>query len=392
MRRIPYAVIGSVSLAFVMAGCSSTGSEPAPTATPTQAALPASVQAELQQAINDVQKQGNVPGLQAGVWTPQGMWTGTAGTIGNGSTDAPTSATRTRVGSVTKTFTVTAVMQLAERGQLSLQDPIGKYVANVPNGNTATLTNLANMTSGIPSYTNQKKFQATYFGNPQSVWTPEQLIDLVRNKKPMFAPGEKMFYSNTNTVLLGMVIEKVTGKPVAQVFQENILGPLGLSSTEFPTDSPDLPSPYWFGITEQGDPEDVVKDATNWNPSWAFTAGAMISTLDDLHKWSVALGAGQGILSAESQALRIASYTSTVPPNSPSGTYGLGVGVKYGWVGHLGEIPGYTTEISYDTKSTTSIVSMSNSDIPIGGKASADLLLVALRNVLARNGIVDATP
>jgi D-alanyl-D-alanine carboxypeptidase len=119
---------------------------------------------------------------------------------------------------VTKTFTVTALMQLAEKGELSLDDPIETYVPGMPNG-SATLRQLAEMRSGIPSYTFDQSFQDTVFSDPNHVWTPQELVDLVKGEAPMFAPGTMTFYSNTNLVLLGMAIEKVTGAPIAEVMK-----------------------------------------------------------------------------------------------------------------------------------------------------------------------------
>ena len=135
-----------------------------------------------------------------------------------------------RVGSVTKTFTVTALLQLAEAGDLSLDDPIEQYVPGMPNG-TATLAQLAEMRSGIPSYTFDDGFQTTLFSDPNHVWEPQELVDLVKGQEAMFEPGTMTFYSNTNLILLGMVIEQVTGKPIDQVMQEQIIEPLGLEHT-----------------------------------------------------------------------------------------------------------------------------------------------------------------
>jgi D-alanyl-D-alanine carboxypeptidase len=191
-------------------------------------------------------------------------------------------------------------------------------------------------------------------------------------------------YSNTNTVLLGMVIEQVTGKPFAEVLRTNLLGPLGLEQTSFPGDSSDLPSPHLDGVTIQAFPEGDVKDATNFNPSWGFTSGAMISTLDDLHKWSVALGTGEGWVSDELQKERVASMTSSVAGNTPEQAYALGFGVANGWIGHTGELPGYNTSIVYDPKSGTSIVVMVNSDIPSGSENPAPYISAQLQAVLGR--------
>jgi len=124
-----------------------------------------------------------------------------------------------------------------------------------------------------------------------------------------------------------------------------------------------LPTPNLRGVTLQAYPADTIKDATDWNPSWGFSAGDMISTLDDLRRWAVALGTGEGLVSPEMQKQRVASMTSTVPPNSPAMAYALGFGVSNGWIGHTGELPGFNTSIQFDPRTRTTVLVMVNSDI-----------------------------
>ncbi|MEI8083947.1 MAG: serine hydrolase domain-containing protein, partial [Actinomycetes bacterium] len=317
-----------------------------------------------------------------GVWSPQGMWIGTSGTAAQGQDRPITIADHTRVGSITKTFTVTALLQQVQAGTLSLDDPIEKYVPGMPNGKTATLRNLATMTSGIPSYTENKKFTDQFFANPDSVWLPQQLVDVVKGQKPMFAAGTKFYYSNTNTVLLGMAIQNVTGKPIENVFQQGIFVPLGLTGTSFPGVSAALPSPYLSGVTEQGNPEGTVKDATNWNPSWGFTAGEIISTLNDLHTWAIALATGRGVLNDATQKIRLESLNTTVPPNTAQKAYGLGFGIVNGWIGHTGELPGYNTVINYNPKTETAVVVMVNSDIAKGKLNPAPAVFDAIAPII----------
>jgi D-alanyl-D-alanine carboxypeptidase len=305
----------------------------------------------------------------AGIWTPNDTWIGTSGTTGQGQNTVPTPTDHVRIGSLTKTVTATVVLQLYESGQVSLEDTIGKYVSGMPNGDTATLRQLATMTSGIPSYSEDNAFQKQLFMNPTKAWTPEQLIDVVRGKPADFAPGTAWAYSNTNYVLLGMVIEKVTGKPAAAVYQERSFGPLGMVQTSFPAQSNAIADPHLFGVTAQGQPNGQTADSTNWNPSFAFTAGAMISTLDDLHTWSKALFTGNGILKPETQQLRRDSIIHNIPPNTPTMGFGFGIGDRNGWWGFDGEIPGYTTSLYHNYDRQTTIIVAVNSDIPLPGTA-----------------------
>lgn len=333
--------------------------------------LPSKLQARLQGVLEQNRTLFDFPGAVAGVWTPDGSWTSVTGVAERGGTTPPSLQTHTRIGSITKTFTVVLMLQLVERGRVALGDPIGKYVPGLPNGDSATLEMLASMTSGIPSYTFDPVFLDAFSRNPQPVFTPQQLLDYVRGKPADFPAGTRVAYSNTNTVALGLLVEQQTGLAFAQAVQQNILTPLGLQHTFVPTSNA-FPDPHWRGVTLQGDPEDTIKDATDWNPSWGFSAGNMISTLDDLHRWAIALATGRGIVSPEMQAIREASMNSTVPANSFERRYALGFGGFSGWIGHTGELPGFNTSILYDPRTQTTLVSMVNSDLPAKGNPALE--------------------
>jgi D-alanyl-D-alanine carboxypeptidase len=312
----------------------------------------------------------SAPGVVMAVRTTDGTWVATAGYQDWDETVPMTADVNQRIGSVTKTFTVTSILQLSEQGALSLDDPIEQYVSGMPNG-TATLAQLADMRSGIPSYTFDEGFQQTLFSDPDHVWTPQQLVDLVKGDDPMFEPGTMTFYSNTNLVLLGMVIEQVTGRSVEDVMREGIYEPLGLEHTLLPADAA-YPEPHPQGYTMQGVDGDVPTDATDWDPSWGWTAGAMISDLDDLLVWGEALGTGEGILSPEVQADRLGSFDYSIPvyagpgttaPQTPARAYGLGLGIALDWYGHEGELPGFNTYVQHYEPEGTTLVVMANSDI-----------------------------
>lgn len=325
--------------------------------------------AQLQQVIDDVRVQFKAPGVQAGVWTGDGEWIGSSGVAEVDTTQPVTPADHSRIGSITKTMTATVILQLIDEGKIAFDDVIDTYVPGMPNGSTATIKNLLEMQTGIPTYTDGTPVVDQYAADPTTAFTPQQLVDSVKDKPAMFAPGTQFFYSNTNYVLLGMVIEKVTGKTIADNFGERLLTPLGMTQTSVPGTSTVLPEPFLSGVSTQTNPEGTIKDATNWNPSLAFTAGEVISTLDDLHKWGVALGTGEGILTPATQQLRVDSVKTTVPPNSPERSYGMGIVNTAGWLGHTGEIPGYNTVVNHDPATGTTIVVMVNSDITGGTEA-----------------------
>ena len=339
--------------------------------------------ADTTEALNDAGAtafaETSAPGAVMAIRTPEGTWVATVGHQDWDGTVPMAADVNQRVGSVTKTFTVTALLQLAEQGELSLDDPIEQYVPGMPNGD-ATLYELASMRSGIPSYTFDDSFQQEFFSDPETVYEPQQLVDLVKGDEPMFEPGTMMFYSNTNLVLLGMVIEQVADAPIEDVLADQITGPLGIDDTFMPTDAA-LPTPHAQGYTMQFVDGDEPADATDWNPSWAWTAGGMISDLDDLLVWGEALGTGEGLLEPETQAERLSSFDFDVPvylgpdqsaPQTPTRAYGLGLGLANDWYGHEGELPGFNTYVQHYEPTGITMVVMANSDIFSGSDCTED--------------------
>jgi D-alanyl-D-alanine carboxypeptidase len=353
---------------------------PPPEATPTRGALAEA--AALQQALDDSRSRLGFPGVIARVIRPGAGWDGVSGAAAPGGTRPPAADDRTRVGSLTKTMTATIVLQLSQEGLLSLDEPISRYVPDLPNPD-ATISQVMDMTSGIPSYTLDQEITDAYLSRPWQDWTPEQLLDGVRTLPAEFPPGTGWQYSNSNYVALGVLIEKVTGKPVADVFQERIFGPLGMSSSSFPMDDA-IPAPYLAGVTAQGAEDGQTRDATRWSPSFAFTAGQVVSTMDDLERWAHALFTGEGVLDPATQRLRRDSILSWPPPNSATAGYGYGIGNRDGWWGHDGDIPGYTTSVVHNYQTDTTIIVIVNSDIPDDetGLAPAPYVLAQLQAAL----------
>jgi len=362
------AVATSSTAPATTAPVTKSSSAPATAAATSGTRFDDATQVSFQKVLDDTRATGGFPGVIALVRSPQGTWIGTSGTIGEGLDDAPTPTDHTRVGSLTKTMTATVILQLSEEGLLDLNAPIGNYVPGMPNGDTATLQQLAEMTSGIAPYTTSDVFQQQLFADPLKVWTPEELVAFEQGQPAEFAPGEGWQYSNTNYVLLGMVIEQVTGKPIADVYQERLFGPLGMTNTTFPGSSNAIADPHLRVLTEQGQADGVTADATDWNPSEAFTAGEVISTLEDLEIWANALFTGEGILEPATQQMRRDSINRTIPPNSATAGYGFGIGDMGGWWGHDGQIPGYTTAVMHNYDLDTTIIVLVNSDIPLPGE------------------------
>jgi D-alanyl-D-alanine carboxypeptidase len=308
------------------------------------------IKADLDAVLKKSFKESDAPGVVAAVQTPQYTWVGVLGVADRASGAPMTPEVHHRIGSVTKTFTATLLLQAADEGLLSLDDTIDQYVKGVPNGDKITLRQMADMTSGIASYTEDKQWVNEGLSDPTKVWAPEELARNGIKESPLFEPGTEWFYSNTNYVLLGLVLEKVTGKPIGDLYREQIIEPLVLKNTSFPEPSDSsIPEPHAQGYTLQGRSSgQKPTDATDWSPSEAWTAGQMISTVDDLLVYGRALGTGKGLLSAGQQSERLDSFVSDVPPlNQPplkgDLAYGIGLGKDHGWIGHNGEIPGFNT-------------------------------------------------
>lgn len=300
-----------------------------------------------------------VPGAVVGVRTPEGTWTSGYG-VADLVSGAPVEVdSYNRVASVTKSFVGTVILQLADEGALSLDDPIDDYVTDVPNGSRITLRQLITMTSGLGNYSNDEAWGVEVLGAPEAQWTPQQLLDYTYSMPTSFAPGSSMEYSNANFILLGLVAEQVTGRPIGQLIDERILSPLGLEKTSYPLDNA-LAEPRMTGYTlpavvhPVGGASNTWVDATEWSPSSAGAAGAMISDIGDMLTWGRALATGQGLLTETAQVQRLQSFGSS--DLAPGEFYGEAIVCQGGWIGHSGNIPGYNTLVRYDPVSQTTIV------------------------------------
>ena len=343
------------------------------------------VQDQLDAALTETMTRLNIPGAVVGIWVPgEGEWVSLRGTANLATGEPMQLSNHFRIGSNTKVFTNELILQLADGPQpkLRLDDPVSKYLDFVPNGDNITLRMLGNMTSGLYSYTwDDKHFVEQLLSNPQRAWTARELVDIAflpENAKDRPAPGTQWAYVNTNTVLLGMVIEKVTGQKIQDVMAERIFAPLGLRNTFWPTTTA-MPEPYAHGITVQT-PDGRQADATHNNPSWGQGAGQLISDLADLRIWGRAVGEGQ-LLSPQMQAERL-KLVPTYPGQTGSG-YGMGVGNDNGWIGHGGSLPGYTSTVFYLPSKRATIVVLTNTDIPVDKELPAPAVFRALATIIA---------
>lgn len=248
--------------------------------------------AQSQQIQNEIlrwQKRLNIPAVSLSISVPGNdvpinFVSGT--TTLNGS-QAITSNTLFQAGSISKSFTSMIILQLAAQGKLSLDDPITKYLPQYPRWNNVTIRQLLNHTSGIFDYTKAAKFNQIRKNTPQAEFSPEMIVSMASGYRQLFTPGKGWKYSNTNYVLAGMIIEVVTKMPISQVinFYLRQVPRLHLPNTFY---LPRLYSQAEISHMAHGYNSDGV-DTTQNSMSWAFTAGALVSTPTDLLTWWQAL-------------------------------------------------------------------------------------------------------
>lgn len=307
-------------------------------------------------AMDTAVKDG-VPGVTATATDGHGTWSATSG-VGDLRTNRPRStADHYRVGSITKTFVSTVVLQLEAEGRLSLDDKVAKWLPGVVtghgnDGNRITIRRLLNHTSGIFDYLEDEAFQRTYFlkdgffKHRYDTATPEQLVAIAMSHEPDFAPGASWHYSNTNYVLASMVIQKVTGHSYAAEIDRRIIDPLGLRSTLVPATSPEVPQPSSRAYGKLAETATGPSyDVTELNPSLAGASGAMISDSSDLNRFYRALLRGKLLPHKQLKEMK----TTVKVAELPNADYGLGLidrelscGVHV-W-GHAGGIHGSTSE------------------------------------------------
>lgn len=309
---------------------------------------------EIEQVVDAEMAAKSVAGAVVGVWREGQPVTVFARGFANIQDQVPLStADHFRIASITKTFTTTRVLQLEEAGFLSLADPIGEYVSGLVNG-MATLRQLGDMTAGFSDYSKDPAFVAAVQADPQKVWSPSELVAWANAKGPNFAPGTAWDYSNTNTVLLQMVIEQVTGHSLAQEYQTAFATPLSLSHTSYPA-TVELPAPQAMGYSI--DPHTGQRTlAEAFHPSIFGGAGGIVSTLDDVRAWIEAVGRG-ALVSAESRAEQL----DMIPIGEGFG-YGFGLMGTGDWIGHNGVFPpGYQSIALHDPVQDQTIVILTNS-------------------------------
>ncbi|MFI6170462.1 serine hydrolase domain-containing protein [Nocardia sp. NPDC051052] len=304
-------------------------------------------------ALSDAVRLG-FPGAQAVIDDKHHAWTVTAGAADLATGQPFTDNARVRIGSITKTFVATVMLQLVAEGKVELDAPVQRYLPDVVqgpgiDGNRVTIRNLLQHKSGLPEYVAEfgaePKPGQLEIATERTRWMTANTADMVRNAltaPAVFEPGAQWEYSNTNYAVAGMVIEKVAGDPVGVEIARRILEPLGVRDTYYPApDETDICGPHPVGYSE-ADGKRV--DYTGQNVSWAGAAGAMVGTGADLNRFFTALLDGKLLPPAQLAQMK----TVEVIDEQAGMAYGLGLARmtmhcgKELW-GHTGGVPGFLT-------------------------------------------------
>lgn len=323
-----------------------------------------------QSLINGVTKNG-VVGITMSVYSPQkGMWTGAAGKADLYNNVNMKACNISRMGSIIKIFTATVILKLQEEGKLNIADKIsahlsGEMISKIENADKATIRQLLQHSSGIYNYIQNLNFQTASLNDLVKKWAATDLLKYAYNKKAYFQPGEDVKYSNTNYILLGLLIEKIEGKPLYQVYDEKIFSPLGLSMTQFAGKNP-VPDRIARGYIDIYSNLQVI-ESTYYSGWDYYTAdGGLISNPYDMNVFIRALMGGQIINSVSLNEMLTFKAPSKNEVDFFPISYGLGIfkietpkGTAYI---HSGDAIGYYANMLYFPGDSTTIVYATNSN------------------------------
>ncbi|WP_435020265.1 serine hydrolase domain-containing protein [Tundrisphaera sp. TA3] len=346
-----------------------------PIAARTKARLTPRVVRELNAEIDRYVAENNLPSVAVGIWVPgSGRFLATRGTTSLESSRERTVADPFRIASITKTFTATAVLQLADRGKLRTSDPLSTWFPNFPNARNITVDDLLRMRSGLADGFDEA-FLQEYYANPRIRVPVSQILARTAAKADRFKPpGEATVYNNTNYILLQEIVEKVSGRTLGQQIQRTILRPLGLRDTLYPT-TDQLRSPLRGYSLDPATGRYI--DRTVLNPAIAGGAGAMISTLGDLKTSARALATGT-LLKRNTQQVRLDGAPISGAPSFVK--YGQGIEELGRFVGHNGTIFGFSSEM-YDLPALKATIVINVNRLDADDQSQSTPLFVALSKI-----------
>ena len=377
-------------------------------AVPAQAQNVDALRSRLQGRLTELHAASNVPGVTAGVVLPDGRAIALAAGFADTAKRIPmTRASRLPSGSTGKTFVAALVLQLVAEGKIGLDDPLARWFGDdpwfsrLPNGTTATVRMLLDHTSGIPDHVIERQFIRDLLAAPARVWKPEELVAYVLDAKPYGPAGSAFHYTDTNYILLGMIIERATGTPYYALLERRLLRPLHLGGI-VPNDRmrvPGVAQGYSGGLersvlaygkeaVEQPPAPGsaaaadamLVNGSYVVNPQFEWTGGGLATTAVDLARWAKAV--------YDAKAFPRLLLDEALKPPRPAENgryYGLGVGVSATplgprW-GHGGFYPGYRTVMAYFPNQRIAVVVQTNTTAEGATSFSEEFVADAVRMV-----------
>ena len=315
----------------------------------------------IESAIEKTLSENGIPGAIVGVWSPDYG----DRIIVRGKADIETGrdmdrVDRVRIASITKTFTVTVVLQLVDEEYIELDQSIDKWFpeTEIPGSKEITVRQLCNMTSGLFNYSDDETFLKIYTEDPNKVWKPEELVKLAVAHDPYFPPGTGWHYSNTNITILGMIITQITGKEIGEEIKGRIIDRLNLENSYYP-EGTSIEGVHSRGYVE-GETEGELVDVTEkLNPSGMGAGGALISNVGDLKTWMTACANGN-LLKKSTQEQRTTFVPGDYDYSGKKIKYGLGIMSASGFLGHPGDAIGYTNAAFHSSQKGTTIVVLLN--------------------------------
>lgn len=320
---------------------------------------------KFQRILDRAVEDGIPPGIALGISTPQGTWYGSSGIANIETGTAVQPRDRFLIGSITKTFTATTILKLAEEGKLNLNDTLGEWLpdiaANLPDSESITLRQLLNGQSGLYNFLNNPLIYEEVLENPLRDWLPEELVSYAYGKER----SDSWVYPNTGFILGGMIAEKATGENFTRLMRDRVLDPLGLENTFFKEEET-IPGGFVSGYTDFDGDGVLDTDVSDVNMSWGWAAGALVSNTQDVMRFSQALFGGE--LLSSSSFTEMSNFQST---GLPILNYGLGLytrdynipgaGIA---VGHGGDTLGHHSLMFHFPKDDITFVALQNSQPP----------------------------
>lgn len=329
----------------------------------TSTSLPVERSQPLAEVLEQARKQMQIPGTAIGVYRGTETVLERGFGLADVKADQPvTPHTLFRVASVSKMFLGAVALRLAERGVISLDDPLSKYRPDIPDADKITLRMLGDNTSGLRNFISLKEVKKNFAERPTRLWSREELIQLSVKAGPHFQPpGSGWMYSNTNALLLAFVLEKATSQTWSHLLRQEVILPLKLRDTRMEHGIPSgLARGYQYGDTSGPTPwkgaGNVLHDVTNDSPSKWAEAGDIVSSLRDLRVFMQAMMKGPYLKDSSREQQR--RFHQTGYPVDYR--YGFALSAYEDTVGHSGMIPGYQACAAYHAATDTCVIVLAN--------------------------------